>query len=66
MNKVKCYVNELGDKFSDCVNAVICEVNSQRGRKNVIIIFDGIALSIDKSSTLKSVTHEYMIKSSRL
>ena len=66
MNKVNCYVNEIGDKFSDCVNAVIGEVNSKRGRKNVIIVFDGIALNVDRSSTLKSVTHEYMIKSSRL
>lgn len=63
MKRIKCYQQTLGEDFRDCMKAVLEEVRAKR--RSVVLLCDGLALTVTKDSTEKSVLHEYMIKSNR-
>lgn len=65
MTITKCYVNQIGDNFTECVKGVMEEVRNAKRRKSVTIIFDGIPLIVDKKTSYKELLHKHMIQSSK-
>lgn len=65
MTTTKCYINQIGDNFTECVKGIMEEVKNARRNKSVTIIFDGIPLVVDKKTTYKELLHKYMIQSSK-
>lgn len=65
MTTSKCYTNQCGETFVECVKTALDDVMNCKRKKTVTLIFDGIPLMVDKTSTYKSILQEYQIKSSR-
>lgn len=67
MNRIWCYENQCGEQFDDCVKSVTEKVKSMRKRNaSAVLLFDGVPLRIDKSTTYKDVRYKYMVESSKL
>lgn len=64
MNRLKCYENQIGESFDDCVTSIMDELKGRRYRV-VLLVFDGIPLRITKKSTYKDVKYKYMVESSK-
>ena len=65
MIKCKCYENQIGENFDECVASALQEVRRPRC-KEIILLFDGIPLRINRNTTYKDVIYRYMIASSKL
>ena len=65
MNRLKCYENQCGESFDDCVNNAMQEVRKPRC-KEIVLLFDGIPLRINRNTTYKEVKYKYMMQSSKV
>ena len=67
MDRMKCYQNVIGETFDECVNRVMQQVRAYKKKTaSVVLLFDGVPLTITKASTYKSIKYDYMIKWSKL